>query len=706
MATIRLIPSDYTRSSTSRVTVTNPTYAYDNTSDTSDYAQFRGRNSTSYTYYAFLHGFNFNDVPSNAVVTDFKVLIRCYRNSYQATGSSYRMRLASQPSNSYVISNTTTSTDIGTSASVIEIPTGNLDWDDIVDYGDDFSIELVLRASSSQYPYIYVYGAEIEVTYTMPNPRTVTTTLTGNGTITPSGTQTMYDGDDYDLIVKPTNAYDTVTATKNGTAITLTQHTGGISTESNVLGAYHLVSGSFNSGESYFQGLVGKGHNNTTTTSNYYSGGSGTIAVWTYDVPFTNIPSNATINSLYMLINGHAESTSQSSEYMCARLISGSTNLSDELNFKNVGTSNSTQTVTANVTPTIAQLENLQVQCRLGYYGGAINGATIYLEYEVSGVYYTYSTTISGDMTISVVIGNVTTYTVDASSNVSRVTVTPTTQIQAEGSNAEVRFDTTTLNNIIVYDNGIDVTNQLVAHTASGSSSTETYIPSSFDNVNSSYDSVYSTNTTDHGLTSHTSTTRCCVYANTANGSESYLYYNFDCSNIPSNAIITSITCQVGASCYSGGSYFSTHTLQLCTGTTEKGTAVTTTGNGSTSAVQTVNGGSSWTRAELDDIKIRFKIVRSQTGDASFSFFGATLTVEYTLPATTYWTYTISNLQTDHTVLVVSAGGAEVFLYMKNSGVWTPYSKVYKKVNGTWVEQNASTWSTLFNTSTNYRLMT
>ena len=79
--------------------------------------------------------------------------------------------------------------------------------------------------------------------------------------------------------------------------------------------------------------------------------------------------------------------------------------MSDELNFKSVGTSNSTQTVTANVTPTIAQLENLKVQCRLGYYGGAINGATVYLEYEVSGVYYTYETTINGDMTIAVVIG-------------------------------------------------------------------------------------------------------------------------------------------------------------------------------------------------------------------------------------------------------------------------------------------------------------
>lgn len=410
MATIRLIPSAYTRSSTSRVTVTNPTNMYDNTDDTSDYCSIRGRNSSSYTYSCFIHGFNFDDVPSNATVTGFRVLIRCYRNDYQTTGSSYRMRLASRASGSYIISGTTTSTDIGTTVNVIEIPTGSLEWDDIVGYGDGFSIDVLLRATTSQYPYVYVYGAEIEVTYTLPNPRTVTTTLTGSGTIDPSGTQTMYDGDEYNLTVEPTNISDEVTATKNGTSITLTKHTGGASEETNVLGAYTLVSGSFNgSSASYFQGLVGKGHNNTQTTQNFYSEGNGTIAVFTYDVPFEGIPDNATITNLYMLVNGHAESLSQSTEYMCVRLISGSTNLSNELNFKSVGTSNSTQTVTANVTPTIAQLENLKVQCRLGYYGGAINGATVYLEYEVSGVWYTYSTTINGNMTIAVTIGGGTT---------------------------------------------------------------------------------------------------------------------------------------------------------------------------------------------------------------------------------------------------------------------------------------------------------
>lgn len=401
MATIRLIPSTYAVSNTSYLSVSSASNMYHNVDNTT-YATITNTYASTSSRYLYLRGFNFDDIPSNAEIDSFTIKIKGYESGL-STSTTYAPRLAHGTS---AISSTIASENFGTSTKTITIPTGALTWSQIVNYGSNFTIMVYVRRSSKNTTgYFYCYGAEIEVTYHIPTPRTVTTTLTGNGTIDPSGTETYYDGDEYNLVVEPANSSDTVSATKNGTAITLTQHAGGAQTESNVLGAYELVSGSFNSGESYFQGLVGKGHDNTQTTSNYYSSSSSNIAVFTYDVPFEGIPEDATITSLYMLINGHAESTSNSSEYMCAQLISGSTALSDELNFKNVGTSNSTQTVTANVTPTVAQLENLKVQCRLGYYGGAINGATVYLEYTVAGVYYTWSTTIDSDMTIAVTIG-------------------------------------------------------------------------------------------------------------------------------------------------------------------------------------------------------------------------------------------------------------------------------------------------------------
>ena len=421
MATMRLVASQYSVSNGNYVVVSDPDNMYNNTDHTSNYASLRGRagrNSNS-TYYAFIHGFNFGDIPSQATVTSFKVKIKAYRNSYMATGNTnYRISLASQPSNSYKIGNTTLSEDItnDTSGEVYEIPTGNLTWNTLSGYGSDFSIDVPLRnnsTSNTNYPYVYVYGAEIEVTYTLPNPRTITTTLSGSGTISPSGQTTAYDDDTFTLTITPTNTSDTVTVKKDNVDVSsslVTHYVPGSTTSTDrVLGTYTLVSGGFNgSGGTYFSGLVGKGHTASTTTSNYYSSGSGTIAVFTYDMGFT-LPSNAVITDVYIMASGHAENASQNSEYMCVQLICGSTELFEEYNFKSAGTSNTTQTIHATTLPTVSQIANMKLQCRLGYYGGALNGVTCYVEYEVPTStisHYTYSYTVNGNSTIAVTIGS------------------------------------------------------------------------------------------------------------------------------------------------------------------------------------------------------------------------------------------------------------------------------------------------------------
>ena len=175
-----------------------------------------------------------------------------------------------------------------------------------------------------------------------------------------------------------------------------------------MLGTYDLVSGGFNSGESWFEGRVGEGYDTTdTTTSNYYSSGSGTQAVFTYEVGIS-LPSNANITRVYVIINAHAESDSNSNEYMCFQLISGSTDLSEEINFKSISTSNTDYTLECETLPTVSQLASMKLQCRLGYYGGALNGATVFVEYDLGGGtvdHYTYTFTTTGDATIAVVIG-------------------------------------------------------------------------------------------------------------------------------------------------------------------------------------------------------------------------------------------------------------------------------------------------------------
>lgn len=267
----------------------------------------------------------------------------------------------------------------------------------------------VRRSNRNTTGYFYCYGAEIEVDYTVPVQHTVTTSLTGDGTITPSGASQVQEGEEFELTIVPTDTSDTVTVTKDGVDVTSQLVAHGAETEaSTVLGDYTLESGSFNSGESYFEGLEGKGVDNSHTTSNYYSSSSSVRAIFTYKLAFIGIPSNAVITRLYCQVNGHAESTSQSNEYMCVQLRSGDTELSEEINFKNVGTSNTTITLEADTLPTVAQLANLVLRCTLGYYGGAINGATCFIEYDIptGGItHYTYAFTVTGDTTVAVVIG-------------------------------------------------------------------------------------------------------------------------------------------------------------------------------------------------------------------------------------------------------------------------------------------------------------
>lgn len=488
MANIRLIPSAYSSSNSSYATVySGEANMYNNTDHTSNYASLRGRNnSTTNAYYIFLRGFNFDDVPSNATVTSFEVKIRCYKNSYQRTGNNYRLRLASTTNINNVISNSITSTEIGTTAQVITIPTGNLTWSTLKSYGDNFSIVIPLSSTASNRPYIYVYGAEINVTYSTLPTYAVTATSNVTGVEVSPATQTIVQGDSATIYIDTSDISDYV-LTDNGTDVTSSveyhHDEGGSTTEDNVLGTYTLVSGSFNgSGATYFQGLVGKGHTASTTTSNYYSGGNGTIAVFTYDVSFHDIPENATIESCYAMVSGHAESTSQSSEYMCAQIRSGSTQLSSELNFKSVGTSNSTQTITCTTIPTIAQLGNLQLYCRLGYYGGALNGATVYVEYSTpSGYYYTY--TIANVVAAHTVVldessgpyipdpedptktyYSLTISSINASTSINDELVNGTIRVEA-GSNETVVISPSDPQLTLALDNGVDITSQLVGGT-------------------------------------------------------------------------------------------------------------------------------------------------------------------------------------------------------------------------------------------------
>lgn len=155
--------------------------------------------------------------------------------------------------------------------------------------------------------------------------------------------------------------------------------------------------------------------------------------------------------------------------------------------------------------------------------------------------------------------------------------------------------------------------------------------PSGYDSTNYSYASVVS----GYPLTNpvgkdSTSTSMCRVNLKTGILAESYLFYTFDFSAIPSNATIKSISGKAKAYInQTNSSRITTRQVQLYYGTsTAKGSASTM--STSTTALTLTCG--TWTRAELDNCRLRLYAVRgfsSSTTTYYMGLYGADLTVTY-----------------------------------------------------------------------------
>lgn len=376
---------------------------YDDT-DSTTYATVTNSRTSTTSYYIYLRGFNFDDIPSAAVVSNFTIKLKA-RESGVSTSTSYKPYLANGTS---AINGTCDVID--TTADVLTFTGLTADWEDIVGYGDNFGIRInCRRASRNTTGYMYIYGAEIEVTYTVPDPRTVTTTLNGDGTISPSGSTTTYDGEEFELTITPTNKADAVTATQDGTDITgqLVAHGAGstISAVPDDVSTHSISSGS--SYASYAVGHSAESPSSSGTSSNMYAS-SGSTGYAEYSFDFSSIPSGAVIEDITVTCYGHRESSTIDSTHVSSVTIyNGSTAISEDVDFPS--TSNSTITVIPDTMP--SSMSNVTVRHTVGYYGGLVLGITFEVTYSTgSGIdHYTYTYTVSGDSIIVVNIGSVST---------------------------------------------------------------------------------------------------------------------------------------------------------------------------------------------------------------------------------------------------------------------------------------------------------
>lgn len=423
MPTVRLTPSAYTLSNTSYLSVSSASNMYNDTDNTT-YATVTNSRTSTTSYYIYLHDFNISDIPSAAVVTSFSVKLKA-RESGVSTSSSYRP---------YLVTNGSTSTStyygycdaLGTSVATKTF-TLSCDWNDIVSEGNDFSIRInCRRASRNTTSYVYIYGAEIEVTYTVPNPRTITTSLVGSGTISPSGSTTSYDGEEFELTITPTNISAAVTVTNNNVDVTseLVEHySGGTPASTSSASGSGVTTGFSRSNGAFYQssstssdawlryaiGHTAESPYSTSNTNNTYvkdgTNDANTMGWMNYPFVFSDLPEDAEITSVQVKCYGAAESTSETARHADVELYCGNELKSVRQSF--TSTSNGTITISSPGEWTRDELQNAWVRFIVGYYGGRILGITWTVNYTHGGTldHYTYTYEVDGDANIVVNIG-------------------------------------------------------------------------------------------------------------------------------------------------------------------------------------------------------------------------------------------------------------------------------------------------------------
>lgn len=202
---------------------------------------------------------------------------------------------------------------------------------------------------------------------------------------------------------------------------------------------------------------------------------------------------------------------------------------------------------------------------------------------------------------------------------------------------------------------------------------TLTVVPSGYDATRTAW---YSANNIQNGYADTTNTTPAYIYLTRGGMAETYIYYTFDVSAIPSNATINSIVAKArGSITETSSARITQRNLQLFSGNTAKGSP---TAIDSVTEFFDLTPGN-WTREELDNISLRIYVQRGYTGSNNnyyILFKGAEITIEY------------------------EAGGATQTLKIKSNGSWTEVSKVYKKENGSWTE--VQDLSQEFDTNANY----
>lgn len=379
------------------------------------------------------------------------------------------------------------------------------------------------------------------------------------------------------------------------------------------------------------------------------------------------IPEDATINSVTAKAKGYVNTTNSSR--VTARqmqLASGTTLKGSALT---ISTSTSEQTFTNTGSWTRTELMSA--------------GVRFYVKRGTSNTTSTYNLRMYGATITVNYTWLETTYTITVSNSTS-VSVTPTTQDVAEGNDAYVKADS--ISGLSITDNGIDVTNQFIeTQDAPASYSVDTADGASYGfelNSNDYYESQ------NKGV--NKSAAVCVVNIHTpvaATVTFSFINYAEEAYDF---GVFGNIDVPLNNNYYAAGSG----------GATITDSSYRLACNSSTYNKSTVQTLSYSVSAGDHQIYVKFSKDDASAANNDTLQFKVSISLDEPFTPTTYFEYTISNVQTDHAIVVSYSGGGGEQMYIKVNGTWTAVSAVYQKVNGTWVQQ--SNLSRLFSTSANY----
>ena len=361
--------------------------------------------------------------------------------------------------------------------------------------------------------------------------------------------------------------------------------------------------------------------------------GSSAVTNVYYNFDCSGIPEGATINSVDC--RARASRSSTSSNYISSAYLQLCTGTTTKGSHTSVATTTATYFDLTPGTWTRAELQSAKIRFRATR-GTRSTSSTSY-SIRFFGAVLTVEYTFEG-----------TAYTVTAASSVSGITVEPATQDIIAGEDCEVTINADSLEDLEVTDNGNDISSLLVRHNVD-TGGTIALAPASYTTSGSISGTRY---TSAVGHTVEDPSTQTGNDYCSSSGSTATIYYHFDFSEIPEDATISSMTVEVMGHLENASQAREVAELNVYHNSTAKGTQTefTSTSN----EIKTISPGT-WTAAELrSDASVGFTI-----GYYGGLVVGATWTVVYTVPSTGhqyYYTYSLTNLNDDHTILIEEAG--------------------------------------------------